>query len=168
MALIRWEPVRELHTMQNEMNRLFSTFFDSPTPSNGRGRAVARRWVPAMDVVQTDEHFVLRADLPGLSENDVQIEVEDNVLTISGERKSEHEQKSQGYYRLERSFGSFSRSLTLPEGVEAYAIHASFDSGVLEVRIPKPEQQKPRKVQISLGGQAKTIEASETSEPAAA
>jgi len=168
MALIRWEPARELHTMQNEMNRLFSTFFDSPTPSNGRGRAVARRWVPAMDVVQTDDHFVLRADLPGLSESDVQLEVEDNVLTISGERKSEQEQKGQGYYRLERSFGSFSRSLTLPEGVEPDAIEASFDSGVLEVRIPKPEQPKPRKVQISLGGQAKTIEASETSEPAAA
>jgi HSP20 family protein len=153
--------------MQNEMNRLFNTFFDSPTPSNG-GNAAVRRWIPAMDVVETEDHFVLRADLPGLAENDVKIEVEDNVLTIAGERKSEHEQRSEGYYRVERAFGSFSRSLTLPEGVNADAVQASFGNGVLEVRIPKPEQHKPRKVQISLGGQAKTIEGSETTEPTAA
>jgi HSP20 family protein len=167
MALIRWEPVRELHTMQNEMNRLFNTFFDSPTPSNG-GNAGVRRWIPAMDVVETEDHFVLRADLPGLSESDVNIELEDNVLTIAGERKSEHQHRGEGYYRVERAFGSFSRSLTLPEGVDADAVQASFDHGVLEVRIPKPEQHKPRKVQISLGGQTKTIEGSETTEPAAA
>ena len=166
MALIRWEPVRELHTMQNEMNRLFNTFFDSPTPSNGN--AAVRRWIPAMDVVETEDHFVLRADLPGLSESDVNIELEDNVLTIAGERKSGHEQRGEGFYRVERAFGSFSRSLTLPEGVNADAIQANFDNGVLEVRIPKPEQQKPRKVQISLGGQTKTIEGSETTEPTAA
>jgi HSP20 family protein len=168
MALIRWEPVRELHTMQNEMNRLFNTFFESPTPGNGGGQAVARRWIPAMDVVETEDHFVLRADLPGLSESDVKIELEENVLTVSGERKSEHEQKGEGYYRVERSFGTFSRSLTLPDGVDADGIQANFNNGVLEVRIPKPEQQKPRKVQISLGGQAKTIEGSESAEPSAA
>jgi HSP20 family protein len=115
-----------------------------------------------MDVVETEDHFVLRADLPGLSENDVSIELEDNVLTVAGERKAEHEQRGEGYYRVERAFGSFSRSLTLPEGVNADAIQASFSNGVLEVRIPKPEQHKPRKVQISLGGQTKTIEGSET------
>ena len=168
MALIRWEPARELHTMQNEMNRLFNTFFDSPSRGNGGGTAVRRRWIPAMDVVQTEDHFVLRADLPGLSESDVKIEVEDNVLTVSGERKSEHEDKGEGYYRVERASGSFSRSLTLPEGVDADAIQADFTNGVLEVQIPKPEQHKPRKVQISLGGANKTIEASDTSEPTAA
>ncbi len=166
MTIIRWEPARELHTVQGEMNRLFNTFFDSRTPSS-RGQ-VARRWVPAMDVVATDDHYVLRADLPGLSENDVKIEVEDNVLTVSGERKSEHEQKGEGYYRVERSFGSFSRSVTLPEGVDADSIEGSFSDGVLEVQIPKPEQHKPRKVQISLGSQTKAIEGSETNEPAAA
>ena len=168
MALIRWEPVRELHTMQNEMNRLFNTFFDSPTPANGGGQPVLRRWIPAMDVVETDDHFVLRADLPGMTESDVNIELEDNVLTISGERKAEHEQRNEGYYRVERASGSFSRSLTLPEGVDTDAIQAKFESGVLEVRIPKPEQHKPRKVQISLGSQTKTLEGSETSKPAAA
>jgi HSP20 family protein len=153
--------------MQNEMNRLFNTFFDAPHPGNG-GQGTLRRWIPAMDVVETDEHFVLRADLPGMTENDVNIELEDNVLTVSGERKAEHEQRGEGYYRVERPSGSFSRSLTLPEGVNADAIQASFDNGVLEVRIPKPEQHKPRKVQISLGGSTKTIEGSETAEPTAA
>jgi HSP20 family protein len=167
MALIRWEPVRELNTMQNEMNRLFNTFFDAPSPGNG-GQGTLRRWIPAMDVVETDDHFVLRADLPGLTESDVNIELDDNVLTISGERKVEHEQRNEGYYRVERASGSFSRSLTLPEGVDADGIQANFDSGVLEVRIPKPEQHKPRKVQISLGGAAKTIEGAETEEPAPA
>ena len=164
MALIRWEPVRELQTVQNEMNRLFNTFFDSPTPG-GNGGPALRRWVPAMDVVETEDRYVLRADLPGMSESDVNIELDDNVLTISGERKSEHEHRGEGYYRVERASGSFSRSLTLPEGVDADSIQASFDSGVLEVRIPKPEQPKPRKVPISVGGAAKTIEGAETTEP---
>jgi HSP20 family protein len=123
-----------------------------------------RRWIPAMDVVETDDHFVLRADLPGLSENDVNIELDDNVLTISGERKAEHEQRNEGYYRVERASGMFSRSLTLPEGVDADGIQANFDGGVLEVRIPKPEQHKPRKVSIALGGAAKTIDGAEKTE----
>jgi HSP20 family protein len=161
MALIRWEPVRELNTIQTEMNRLFNTFFDSSAPANGP--SLGRRWLPAMDLVEDGGEYVLKADLPGLSEEDVNIEVEDNVLTISGERKSEHEERKDGYYRVERASGSFSRSLTLPEGVDPESVRASFERGVLEVRIPKPEQRKPRKVTISAGGgAAKTIEGSET------
>src|SRR5436305_1073892 len=100
MALVRWEPLREMATLQNEMNRLFGTFFDTPTTTaDGNG---FRRWIPAMDLVETDDHFVLRADLPGMGEDDVKIEAVDNVLTISGERKSEQQSKGEGYYRLER------------------------------------------------------------------
>jgi HSP20 family protein len=160
MALVRWEPAREISSLQSEMNRLFNTFFDTPT-TGGNGSA-ARRWVPSMDLVETEEHFVLRADLPGLSEEDVAIELEDNVLTVSGERKAEHEDKKEGFYRMERSFGQFRRSLTLPDGVNADAIAATFDRGVLEVRIPKPEQRKPRKVAIQVGDRAAAIEGSET------
>ena len=160
MAIVRWEPLRELTTLQNEMNRLFNTAFDAPTPGNG---GTLRRWMPAMDLVETDEHFVLRADLPGLSEADVNIELEDNVLTVSGERTAEHEDKREGFYRLERSFGEFRRSLTLPEGVDADGITAAFDKGVLEVRIPKPAERKPRRVEIQVGGGEKAaIEGSET------
>jgi HSP20 family protein len=167
MALIRWEPVRELNTIQNEMNRLFNTFFEGPT--SGNGVADARRWLPAMDLVETPDDFVLRADLPGLSENDVNIELKDNVLTISGQRAAEHEEHKEGYYRVERASGSFRRSLTLPEGVDPEGIKASVDKGVLEVRIPKPEQRRPRKVTISAGGgEAKTIEGSATPETSGA
>ena len=159
MALVRWEPVRELTSLQSEMNRLFNTFFDTPTPGNG---GTGRRWIPAMDLVESDDHFVLKADLPGLAEDDVAIEVEDNVLTVSGERKAEHEDKREGYVRVERSYGSFRRSLTLPEGVDPEAVEASFDKGVLEVRIPKPEERKPHRVAIKVGDQAPAIEGSET------
>ena len=162
MALIRWEPARELRTMQNDMNRLFGTFFDSTTPGNGA--APARRWTPAMDIVENADEFVLKADLPGLSEGDVNVELDDNVLKISGERKSEHEERKDGFYRVERAFGRFSRSLTLPEGVSADSIQATFDNGVLEVHIQKPEQRKPQKVAISVGHDAKTIESVEDTE----
>ena len=159
MALIRWEPAAELNTIQSEMNRLFNTFFDQPTQA-GRGNGTMRRWLPPMDLVETADQYVLRADLPGLSDGDVNVQLEDNVLTISGERKAEHEHQQEGYYRLERAFGPFSRSLTLPDGVDPDGVQAHFDRGVLEIRIPKPEQKKPKTVQITLGANpdTKTIE----------
>jgi HSP20 family protein len=120
-----------------------------------------------MDLVETEEAFVLKADLPGLTEADVNVELDNNVLTISGERKGEHEDHKAGYYRVERSYGSFRRSLTLPEGVDPETVKATFDKGVLEVTVPKPEQQVPRKVQISVGGasagEQQAIEGSESS-----
>jgi HSP20 family protein len=156
MTIVRWEPLREFSTLQNEMNRLFNTVFDSPSPSNG---GTMRRWMPAMDLVESGDHFVLRADLPGLSEEDVRIELEDTTLTISGERAAEHESKDEGYYRLERAFGAFSRTLQLPKGIDPESVAASFDRGVLEVRIPKPEQRKPRRIEIGGDGATKRIEA---------
>jgi HSP20 family protein len=127
-----------------EVDRLFDAFF-------GAEGEQGRRWVPPVDLVEAEDHFVLKADLPGLSEEDVSIEVQDGALTISGERVAEHEARERGWYRIERSFGSFNRSLTLPDGVDPDGISAKFDRGVLEVRIPKPEQRKPRRVQISAG-----------------
>ena len=153
MAVMRWEPLRELGSLQNEMNRLFNNVFDAPAGNGG----TMRRWMPAMDLVETDDHFVLRADLPGLSEDDIKIELEDGTLTVSGDRKAEHESKNEGYYRVERAFGSFSRSLTLPQGVDPEAVTASFDRGVLEVRVRKPEQRKPRRIEIG-GSAQQTIE----------
>ena len=152
---MRWEPLRELSSLQTEMNRLFNAAFDTPPAGSGP----ARRWTPAMDLLETDEEFVLRADLPGMTESDISVELEDNVLTLSGERKTEHEDKREGFYRMERSFGSFSRSLTLPKGIDPEAVSARFDRGVLEVRIPKPEQRKPRKISIGAGdGAPRTLE----------
>jgi HSP20 family protein len=123
-----------------EVDRMFDAFFG--------GEGEARRWVPAMDVWEEGEHFVLKADLPGVAESDVSIEVQDGTLTVSGERRSEERKEGAGWYRYERSSGSFSRSLTLPEGVNPEGIDAEFAAGVLTVRIPKPEERKPRRVEI--------------------
>jgi HSP20 family protein len=158
MALIRWEPVAELNTIQNEMNRMFNTFFDQTAPTSS-----GRRWLPPMDLLETAEHYVLRADLPGLSDDDVDIQLQDNVLTVTGERNAEHEQQQEGYHRLERAFGTFSRSLTLPDGVDPDMIQAHVDRGVLEIMIPKPEQKKPRQVRIKVGDRT-GIESADTSD----
>jgi HSP20 family protein len=161
VTIVRWEPLRELSSLQTEMNRLFNTVFDAPTTGAGNGGTL-RRWVPAMDLVETADHFVLRADLPGMTQEDVKIELEDGVLTVSGERKAEHEDRQEGFYRVERAFGSFSRSLTLPKGVNPEGVTASFDNGVLEIRIPKPEESKPRRIEIAVGDAPATIEGSES------
>ena len=132
--LMRPEP------LSADFDRLFNTLFD-------RNQA-AQRWVPAMDLVEHDDHFLLRADLPGLTEGDVSIELNDGSLTISGERKAEHAKQERGFYRVERQFGNFSRTLTLPDGIDGEQIKASFTNGVLEVWIPKPEERKPRRIPI--------------------
>ena len=153
MALIRWEPV--------PMNRLLNSFFDTPTV---QAVPTARRFAPATDLIESETHYVLRADLPGVSESDINVELNDNVLTISGERKSEREQTRSGYYRIERSSGSFRRSLRLPQGVDGDAISATFDKGVLEVSVPKPEQSKPHKVQITVGSAPQAIAGGESAD----
>jgi HSP20 family protein len=129
----------------SEVNRLFNTLL---APGEGR----AQRWSPAMDLVEAEDHYVLRADLPGMDEKDVSIEINDNVLTVSGERRDEQEESRQGWHRVERTFGRFSRSLTLPEGIEPEAVTAEFAKGVLSITVPKPEERKPRRVEISVGG----------------
>jgi HSP20 family protein len=161
MALIRWQPAREVDTLQNEVNRVFDAFF-----GNGSGSGRVRRWIPAMDLAESDDHLVLRADLPGLTKDDVAIEVKDGVLTVSGERKAEHEDKSEGFYRVERAFGRFSRSLTIPEGVDAESITADFSDGVLEVRIPKPAERQPHRIAIGAGSEVNgsATETTETTE----
>jgi len=157
MALVRWEPARELNSLQQEMNRLFGTFFEGSAAQHTNG-ATARRWIPAMDLVEADQQYVLHADLPGMTGDDVKIEFEDNVLTISGERRSEHTERTGGFVRVERATGSFTRSLTLPAGIEAAGIEASFTNGVLEVRIPKPAERKPHRVAVGTA----TVEGTES------
>jgi len=165
MALIRWEPARELQSIQQEMNRLFGSVFDAEGSAGG---VSVRRWIPAMDLVEDEGHYLLRADLPGLSEEDVKIELERDVLTISGERSSEHDERKEGYHRVERASGSFARSLTLPEGIDPQSIEASFDKGVLEVRIPKPQERKPHRVAIKVGERPAVIEGQASEAPAGA
>jgi HSP20 family protein len=157
MALVRWDPARELDAFQSDMNRLFDSFF-----GHREGAAAydaSRRWIPPMDLVETEDNLVLKADLPGVDQDDIEIEVKDGVLTVSGERKSQHESRREGYHRVERSFGRFSRSLELPKGVNPQSVSAHFDKGVLEVRMPKPEERKPTRIEIDSGDASPVIEA---------
>src|SRR3954471_23279828 len=153
-VLVRPEP------FSTEFTRLFNTLWEAPSAS--------RHWVPEMDLVETDDHYLLKADLPGMKQEDVSIEFNDGTLTIAGERKAEYERKEKGFFRLERSFGTFSRSLTLPDGIDPDKIHAEFHDGVLEVTIPKPEQRKPRRIEVAShgngngNGKPTTIEGSST------
>jgi len=161
MALVKWDPARELDAFQSDMNRLFDSFFGRRDGA-ASGSYGSRRWVPSMDLVETEDHLVLRADLPGLRRDDIEIEVKDGILTVAGERKAQHEEKREDYHRVERSFGRFSRSLELPKGVEADHIDASFEDGVLEVRMPKPAERKPTRIEVRSG--RPTIEAEEKHE----
>lgn len=151
MAIVRWDPARDIDSLQGDVNRLFDSFFGRRDVAQA---GAGRRWVPAMDLAETDDQLVLRADLPGLERGDIEIEVKDNVLTISGERKAEHERKGEGFHRIERSFGRFSRSLGLPRGIDAKSVTASFDNGVLEVRMPKPEERKATRIEIATEARA--------------
>jgi HSP20 family protein len=150
MALVRWEPLRELAALQNEMSRFLG---DALREGNGQQRT----WVPAVDVWETDKEVVYAFDVPGIPEDKISIELEDNALTISGERERTQEVSDERFYRFERRFGSFSRTIGLPQNVKEDQVKADYRDGVLEVRVAKPETPKPRRIQIGRGEQA-TIE----------
>jgi HSP20 family protein len=144
MALVRFEPFRELAALQNEMGRWMSTLAGATTPGNGQ----SSNWLPAVDVWETDNEVVLSFDLPGIPEDKITVELDDNVLTVSGDRERTQEHTSERFYRFERRFGTFSRSVTLPTGVTESDIMANYKDGVLEVRVPKPEEQKPKRIRV--------------------
>ena len=153
-TLVRWEPFREFASLQNEMSRLVNSW-----AGEGNGGDASRSWVPSVDVWETDNDVVYAFDLPGIPEEKVSVEVADGALTVTGERERTHETKGDRFYRYERRFGSFARSIGLPQGVKEDAIKADYRNGVLEIRVPKPEQAKPRRIQIG-GGDTATIEGS--------
>ena len=148
MAVVRRTPLSELATLQNDMARMMDTFFGG-RPGNG-----GSTWLPPVDVTELQNELVLSFDLPGLSQDQISVELDDNVLTVSGQRERKQERKDEGYYRFERRFGTFSRSVALPAGVSESDITASYENGVLEIHVPKPEQYKPKKIQIGGGAQA--------------
>jgi HSP20 family protein len=150
MALVRWEPLRELAALQNEMSRFLGSTL-------GEGDGQQRAWVPAVDVWETDKEVVYAFDVPGIPEDKISIELEDNALTISGERERTQEVSDERFYRFERRFGSFSRTIGLPQNVSEDQVKADYHDGVLEVRVAKPETPKPRRIQIGRGQEA-TIE----------
>jgi HSP20 family protein len=142
-TLVRWEPFRELAALQGDMNKWLNGLFD------GEGSREARSWVPALDVWETDNEVVYAFDVPGVPEDQIRVEVKDDTLTVSAQRTKTEETSGDRYYRFERRFGSFSRAVGLPQGVDESKISASYRDGVLEIRVPKPEQQKPRRIALS-------------------
>ena len=149
-TLVRWEPFRELAALQNEMSRFMNGLLE------GNGQAT-QGWVPTADVWETDDEVVYAFDLPGIPEEAISVELEDGALTISAERTREHEVEDGKYFRFERRFGTFSRTIGLPQGVSEGDVSAHYEHGVLQVHVRKPEQPKPRKIEIGVSG-PKTIE----------
>ena len=152
-TLVRWDPLREVTTLHNEMSR----FMNGLLEGNGR---TTQAWVPALDVWETDDALVYAFDLPGVSEDTIAIEFQEGTLTVSAERARSEEVKSERFYRAERRYGTFSRAVGLPQGVTEDSISASMKNGVLEVHVRKPEEPKPRRIQIGGTEERPTIEGS--------
>jgi len=146
MNLVRWSPWGEMTTLQNRINRMF----DDPFFRTGRmdDDVSMGRWNPAVDLYEKNDHFVIKAELPGVDKKDITIDLKDRLLTLSGERSYDNEVNEENYYRRERSYGKFQRSFTLPADVDSDKIKAEFKDGVLQVEVPKPEQKKPKTVTI--------------------
>jgi HSP20 family protein len=139
----RWDPFDELATLRNRVDRLWGRLTADEEP-------LLTNWSPTSDIVETKDDLVIKAELPGLEQKDVNVEIENGVLTIKGERKAETEAVEKGYRRIERSYGSFFRSFTLPPNVEAEKISATFTNGLLEVHMPKKEGAKPRSIKVEV------------------
>jgi len=147
MAVVKWDPLRDLLSIQDRMNRLFEQTLSRSRTEEGIS---ASTWAPAVDIYETPETIVMKADLPGLTREDVEIEIRDDTLTIRGERRFAKDVQQENYLRIERAYGTFQRSFTLPTSVRQEQIRASFRDGVLELLLPKAEEAKPKKIAIEV------------------
>jgi len=147
MAIVRWEPFRNLLGTQREFDRLFREAF---TPFFGETELSTRSWAPPVDIYETENNIVLKAELPGIDPKDVEIRVEDNTLYLKGERKHEKEVKEENYHRVERSYGSFARSFSLPNSIDADKVKAEYKDGLLTLSMPKREEAKPKTIKIDV------------------
>ena len=159
MSIVRYDPFRDLRTLQEEVNRLFSSNLTRGFGEEGIGRGA---WNPSVDIFENKDQIVLEAELPGMKQDDFELTVENNVITLRGERQFEKKEESDNYHRVERSYGSFTRSFTLPQTVSAEGATAEYSNGVLRVTLPKREETKARRIQInneSASASGRTIEA---------
>ena len=159
MSIVRYDPFRDLRTLQEEVNRLFSSNLTRGFGEEGIGRGA---WNPSVDIYENKDQIVLEAELPGMKQDDFELTVENNVITLRGERQFEKKEDSDNYHRVERSYGSFTRSFTLPQTVSAEGATAEYTNGVLRVTLPKREETKARRIQInneSAPASGRTIEA---------
>ena len=147
MAIVRWDPFRDLATAQRDFGRLFREAF---SPQFAEAELSTRSWAPPVDIYETENDIVLKAELPGIEAKDVEVRVEDNTLYLKGERKFEKEVKEQNYHRVERSYGSFARSFSLPNSINADKVKAEFKDGLLTLTMPKREEAKPKTIKIDV------------------
>lgn len=149
MALVKWDPFRELEEMSDRLNRMFAR----PVwqgHANGNEIMTVADWTPTVDISETGTEFLIKAELPDIKKEDVKVTVEGGVLTIQGERNREKEEKGKKYHRVERSYGRFVRSFTLPDSVDAAAVKAEYADGVLNLHLPKSEQAKPKQIEVKV------------------
>ena len=147
MALVRWDPFRELEDMSERLNRVFTR--PALRPSGKEALTVAD-WMPTVDISETDAEYLIKAELPEVKKEDVKVTVEEGVLTLQGERRQEKEEKGKKYHRVERSYGSFVRSFTLPESVDEAGVKAEYKDGVLSLHLPKIEKVKPKAIDVKV------------------
>ena len=155
-VLTRWEPFREFSTLQDRMNRLFRE-----TQGNSQDESLtSSSFAPAVDVYEDEHDVTLKIEVPGIDEKDIDVRVENNTLTVHGERKIEKEEKEENYRRVERQYGSFTRTFNLPATVDAEKVQADYDKGVLKITLPKKAEAKPKQIKVNVGQSAgqKTIE----------
>jgi HSP20 family protein len=158
-VLTRFEPFRELSTLQDRMNRLFRASFEDAGQDQS---LVASTFAPAVDVYEDEHNVSLKIEVPGIDEKDIDVQIENNTLTVHGERKIEKEEKEENYRRVERQYGSFTRTFTLPPTVDSEKVSAHYDKGVLKVTLPKKAEAKPKQIKVNVGGQKpaeKTLDA---------
>ena len=148
MTLTKWEPLRDLLTLQDRMNRLFDDSVRGLRPGDeGLSSGI---WSPPVDIYETDNEVILKAELPEVNQKDIDIQIENSTLTLNGERKFERETKKENFHRIERSYGAFSRSFTLPNAIDQEKIHADYKDGVLKITMPKREETKPKQIKVAL------------------
>jgi len=152
MAIIRWDPFQDFVTLREKMNRLFE---DVATSRRDDKDMISSSWAPAVDIYETENDLILSAEVPGIEEKDIEIKIEDSALSIRGVRNFEKETKEENYHRIERAYGSFFRSFTLPHNIDQEKIRAEQESGVLKITMPKKPESKPKKVRIL---KAQTVE----------
>jgi HSP20 family protein len=151
MAIVRWDPFRDLVTLQERMNRMFDESFRGVSRGSSDDWALGGAWAPAVDIYEHDGNIVLKAELPGVDPKDVDVRLENNTLTLRGERKVDNEVKQDSYHRVERAYGAFTRSFTLPSVVDQEKIKADYKDGVLKITLPKRDEAKPKQINIAVG-----------------
>jgi HSP20 family protein len=148
MALVRWDPFRELEEVSDRLNRMFAR--PATRTANGKETMTVADWTPSVDISETEGEYQIKAEIPDVKKEDVKVTVEDGVLTIQGERKHEVEEKGKKYHRIERSYGSFVRTFSLPDVIEADKVKAEFKDGVLNLHLPKSEKAKPKSIEVKV------------------